>query len=539
MVKYIIRNGFLTALVACLLTVAAGALGDPADVSDPNYFTGDTGFYAVIDENHALWTHGRNKSGQIGNGTFESVDAYFKVMDGVASVSSFDINGYTTVAAVKTDGSLWTWGASVDGRLGYACEDTVTEQPTPKKVMDGVTSASATDRGVLVIKNDGSLWLLSKERIQIASGNVIYASTMTDDVGYITSDHTYWAWNPEFGAHPIMSDVKMLGGGSHTFYVLKTDNTLWGYGRNGLYQMGDGTRNDYEEWGKLMDGVSSFHAGEAMVNAVKTDGSLWVWGANYRANNTKVDHGLDTVSAQTVPVQVSSNVKKAVGDGYFLIKPDGTVHEWKYEEAGIPTGHSGFFDKRLTDLVTPVRKSAGDTGRFEDVRTSDYFYDTVNWAVENGITSGRSETRFAPYDTCTVGEAIIFIWRTSGQPEPTVASESRWLNLEEDDYRYEPYNWSLDHCYYGALRRMGLPNAPCTRLIIVNMLWYAAGKPEPANSEGQFTDVNWEDTATSKAVAWAVENGITSGAGNNTFSPNAPCTRAQIVTFLQRYAAVV
>ncbi|MBD5160980.1 MAG: hypothetical protein HDT14_02990 [Oscillibacter sp.] len=537
---------FTLALVTCLgLTVTALAAGDPADVSEPNYVTGswsDTIFSAVVDENHALWVKGYNRDGRLGTGTESDSESYVKIMDNVASVASIEVGSvaYFSVAAVKTDGSLWTWGNNVDSRLGYAnSSEEEHRQLTPRKVMDGVAAASATSQGILAIKTDGSLWLLAKEHKKIAD-NVIYATEMDGDcVGYITTDRNSWFWSSEDGSVSfILPDARAFGG-DYTGYVLKTDNTLWALGDNHYYQLGNGTQTDAAEWVKLMDDVASFRAADEGIGVVKTNGELWVWGANHRVNDTQASYGLQNISCQSVPVKVSENVKAIAVGGYVTIKPDGTVHTWKNTDSQYAIVKRGYFDVKLTDIITPVAApsgtASGTTGRFEDVHTTDYFYDAVNWAVEKGITSGKSETRFAPYDTCTVGEAIIFLWRAAGQPEPTIAPEFRFTNLEEDDYRYKPYNWSLNTVYPRQLHKFGSTGAGCLRIAIVNMLWYLNGRPEPSSAQGTFTDVSWSDSLTAKAVIWAVEKGITSGTGDGTtFSPNEQCTRAQVVTFLHR-----
>lgn len=523
------------ALAACLgLTVTALAAGDPADVSEPNYFSGDSVFYAVIDENHVLWTKGANGWGQVGNGTTDAVDTPFRVMEDTASVTT----NFHCVAAVKTDGSLWTWGNNVDGRLGYAnSSEEEYRQLTPRKIMDGVAAASIASQGILAIKTDGSLWLLAQEHKKIAD-NVIYAAEIGPEIGYITADHHFWVWNAEEGRLDMFEDVKAVGGESAVF-VLMTDNTLWGWGDNYFYQLGNGTQTGTADWVKLMDDVAGFSAADEGIGVVKTNGELWVWGANLRVNDTKVSYGLQYISCQSVPFKASDNVKKAVSGGYYTIKPDGTVWTWKNTDSQYELVKRGYHDIKLTDIVTPIPASSGPAsgtaGCFEDVHTTDYFYDAVNWAVEKGITSGKSETRFAPYDTCTVGEAIIFLWRAAEQPEPTIPPEFRFTNLEEDDYRYKPYNWSLDTVFPRVLHKFGSTGAGCLRILIVNMLWHLNGCPEPAGAQGTFTDVNWSDSLTTKAVIWAVEKGITSGTGDGTtFSPNEQCTRAQVVTFLHR-----
>lgn len=170
---------------------------------------------------------------------------------------------------------------------------------------------------------------------------------------------------------------------------------------------------------------------------------------------------------------------------------------------------------------------------FIDVSSSDYYYEPVLWAIENGITNGTSETTFSPNDLCTNSHIITFLWRSLGQPIfiDEKLNINPFTDVTENDYFYESAIWA----YNSGLavgESMFSPNQSCTRASTVYFLWQAAGSPEPVGTLN-FIDVSVNDEY-ADAVVWAVENGITNGTGSVTFSPNDTCTRGQIVTFLYR-----
>lgn len=181
----------------------------------------------------------------------------------------------------------------------------------------------------------------------------------------------------------------------------------------------------------------------------------------------------------------------------------------------------------------PVDEAVGDlpnTNPFTDVSTSQYFYNTVLWAVDEGITTGTSATTFSPDETCTNAQIITFLWRALGKP--TSDTQNPFSDIKSDDYYYEAALWAYD-CKMTSGNNF-YPNEQCTRSMTVLYFWILSGCPD-ATASG-FSDVPASASYT-EAVAWAVEHNITLGTSETTFSPNETCTRAQIVTFLYRYLA--
>lgn len=176
----------------------------------------------------------------------------------------------------------------------------------------------------------------------------------------------------------------------------------------------------------------------------------------------------------------------------------------------------------------------GDSSKFNfhDVTRFDYFYDAVKWAVDHDITSGTGRFTFSPNAACTRAQTVTFLWRAAGSPRP-VSTVNPFTDVHYGDYFYQAVLWAVENgITMGTSATTFSPDATVTRAQVVTFLWRANGQPAAWNSG--FTDVS-ADAYYAKAVAWAVQNGITTGTGFGVFSPDAACTRAQIVTFLYRY----
>ena len=169
---------------------------------------------------------------------------------------------------------------------------------------------------------------------------------------------------------------------------------------------------------------------------------------------------------------------------------------------------------------------------FVDVFPGDYYYDAVLWAAENGITGGVDDTHFAPNAPCTRAQAVTFLWRAAGCPAPQ-SHAMPFTDVAEGSYYHDAVLWAVENgITKGTSDTTFSPNAICTRAQIVTFLWRSQKSPADGTAN-PFTDVA-ADAYYADAVLWAAESGVTSGTTATTFSPNATCTRAQIVTFLYR-----
>ena len=204
--------------------------------------------------------------------------------------------------------------------------------------------------------------------------------------------------------------------------------------------------------------------------------------------------------------------------------------DWKHSFVLLAT-NAGFTDEDWDDDAVPFAEAKSYCGSgFWDVKAGSWYAPAVTWAAENGITSGTGPDRFSPNGTCTRGQFVTFLWRAAGKP---AGGKAAFSDVKEKDYYYTAVSWAVDKgVTEGVGKNQFAPNATLTRAEVVTFLWRLAGAPKAAGTQ-KFQDVK-AGTWYADAVAWAVQNGITQGTSSTAFSPNAPCTRAQAVTFLYR-----
>ena len=238
-------------------------------------------------------------------------------------------------------------------------------------------------------------------------------------------------------------------------------------------------------------------------------------------------------------ISPSGNVSVREGrDQTFTITPDKgyAVANVKIDGKSIGAAKSYTFENvsRTHTIEVIFMKANGNprTGVFVDVATGSYYEDAVDWAVENGITKGTDDTHFSPDGICTRAQAVTFLWRAAGSPKPKT-NTMPFTDVNAGSYYYDAVLWAVENgITEGTSDTTFSPNATCTRAQIVAFLWLSEKSPA-AGSRNPFADV--KPTAYyADAVLWAVRENITKGTTNTTFSPDADCTRAQIVTFLWR-----
>ena len=225
-------------------------------------------------------------------------------------------------------------------------------------------------------------------------------------------------------------------------------------------------------------------------------------------------------------------------DQTFTITPDKSyaVSNVKIDGKSIGAVKSYTFENvsRTHTIEVIFMKANGNpqTGVFVDVATGSYYEDAVDWAVGNGITQGTDATHFAPDGICTRAQAVAFLWRAAGSPKPETRTMP-FADVPAGSYYYDAVLWAVENgITKGTSDTTFSPNMTCTRAQIVAFLWRSEKSPA-AGTANPFADV--KSTAYyADAVLWAVKENITRGTTNTTFSPDADCTRAQIVTFLWR-----
>ena len=228
-------------------------------------------------------------------------------------------------------------------------------------------------------------------------------------------------------------------------------------------------------------------------------------------------------------------------DQTFTITPDKgyAVSNVKIDGKSIGAVKSYTFENvsRTHTIEVIFMKANGNpqTGVFVDVATGSYYEDAVDWAVESGITKGTDDTHFSPDGICTRAQAVTFLWRAAGSPAAK-SSTMPFTDVKAGSYYYDAVLWAVENgITKGTSDTMFSPDANCSRAQIVTFLWRSQKSPA-AGTANPFADV--KSTAYyAGAVLWAVKEDITKGTTNTTFSPDADCTRAQIVTFLWRALA--
>lgn len=182
----------------------------------------------------------------------------------------------------------------------------------------------------------------------------------------------------------------------------------------------------------------------------------------------------------------------------------------------------------LCMMVTlSVSAPAFASNQFTDVAKQDYFYEPTIWAVEQGITTGTSETTFSPDSTCTRGQVAAFLWRLKGEPEPK-AVNNPFTDVKENDYYYKAVLWAVEQgITTGTSETTFSPSENCTYAEVITFLWRAEGKPAAEN----VSDAAYDGTYYKDAAAWADSNNILAGS-DNSFSPDKDCPRKDIVTYM-------
>lgn len=497
---------------------------------------------AIIADDNSLWMWGENSYGQVGNGSNLSVQGTpVKVLDNVAAVSC---GGYHA-AAIKTDGILWMWGANYHGQLGIG---TLTDSNVPVKVMDNVLAVSCGGNHTAVIKTDGTLWMFGCNN----------TSQLGDGWGMDTTGKS--GFQCRTSPVKVLDDVVAVSCGWNNTAAIKSDGSLWIWGINGDGQLGNGGTGNEKYYGseaiqtvptKIMDDVASVSVGWQHAAAIKTDGSLWTWGENRygQLGNGGTGNELDGAPAnnpeetwfyQTTPVKVMDDVA-AVNCAYthtVAVKTDGSVWAWGenvYDQQGnkawnvrkeLPKGSVGIYQTvplKIMDHASIPTKPIPTVAGFSDVYANDYYADAVVWAKDTGVTGGTSATTFSPSATVTRAQAMTFLWRAAGSPQPT-SEVSPFADVTDTTaYYYNAVLWAAEQGITGGVSATTFGvNSPVAYDQILAFLARTAGDTAAGS--------DWS----AAALDWAEENGLTDGL---TFSAKSACPRSDVIYCLWRQLA--
>ena len=464
------------------------------------------GHSLILMKNGDLYGLGDNYCGQLGKGDRQQHPGLQYMMSGVKDISCTG----TASFFITNSGDLYWCGLMMQQNSANA---QYIFEPSPVKVLSNVKDVEGGAEHVAVLKTDGTVWTMG----------CAYGGGLGNGVTNGFSSTFIQAFS---GAASISA------GDSYTM-ALKADGSLYGWGNNSCGQIGINfkTASMVTSPTRVMTGVKSVECGYNITHVIKTDNTLWNMGWNYHGG---MGLGEPELASIYTPQKALSGVA-AVSGGYLhtlALKSDGSMVGCGQSSHGeLGTG------KSIYEVFTWI--SAGLTASpileegalpFTDVAEDAYYYDAVQWAVHNYITTGTTATTFSPYSTCTRAQIIAFLWRAA---ENSTLYVTEWIDdVDAGDWFFSAVRWAVQE---GMIPNSGkfYPYKPCTRAATVEFMWKAAGSPSYDVSKLPFTDVK-ASASYAQAVAWALDKGVTTGTTATTFSPTATCTRAQIATFLYR-----
>ena len=321
----------------------------------------------------------------------------------------------------------------------------------------------------------------------------------------------------------------------------ETADQVLAVAENGIVILPTPTRSGRYAFRYWTDGTNTYNAGDAYTvtgNATLT--AVWRYTgssssgitSSYLVSVPRFDNGSVSVTPGSASKGTTVTITVKPDEGYELDKI--TVTDKDGNRLSLSDKGDGKYTFVMPDGKVSVDASFSKivaTVNFRDVNQSDYYYDAVQWAVEKGITEGTSATTFSPDASCTRAQMVTFLYRAAGSPAPK-STVNPFTDVSASDYYYNAVLWAVENgITTGVSADRFAPGATVSRAQTVTFLYRANGSP--AASGASFSDVAAGEYY-ANAVAWAVQNGITTGTGNGKFTPNAPCTRGQIVTFLYR-----
>ena len=357
-------------------------------------------------------------------------------------------------------------------------------------------------------------------------------------------EELYAQWNKEINedtyfVYPTIADQTYTGSGLTPEVKVTKNNQVINEGFDVTYtdNTNVGTATATVKVGDTVIGTATFNIVKATPTvSITAEPASLVGGGKVTLTVTGVpEEGNVTVTCDNGITVDSEN------GTYSAVLPNRTVSYTftaNYDESTNYTATSAKCEvsvtRRYSSPSTPVtpepEPTPEETVRFADVSTSAYYYDAVKWAVENGVTDGLSATTFGPYESCTRAQIVTFLWRAAGSPEPKAMSS--FTDVPASAYYAKAVAWAVENgITNGMTETTFAPDATCTRGQSVTFLYRAL--KGTASGSTYFTDVA-SDAFYADAVNWAVASDVTNGTSNTTFSPNADCTRAEIVTFLYR-----
>ena len=520
--------------------------------------------------NHGIYQAG-NATTSVNNSTITGSTG-IEVRAGNIETNNSSITGNGEFSCVNNPNGTTTTG------VGIAIAQHTTTLPIDVKISGGTISGTYSVYEANPQKN--STDAISKVEISISGGSFegnVYSEDITDFItgGNFSSslkgtDYLADSLKAElntgkgdvpYSYYPTVNEAKeaakKAGGGTVTDLTTPTAKTytvtlkfandgettdqVLTVAENGFVILPTPTRSGRYAFHYWTDGTNAYNAGDAYTvtgNATLT--AVWRYTGSSSSGTTssypvsvpRFDNGSVSVTPGSASKGTTVTLTVKPDEGYELDKI--TVTDKDGNRLSLSDQGNGKYTFTMPDGKVSVDASFSKiaaTINFRDVTQSDYYYDAVQWAVEKGITEGTSATTFSPDASCTRAQMVTFLWRAAGSPAPK-STVNPFTDVSASDYYYNAVLWAVENgITTGISADRFAPGATVSRAQTVTFLYRANGSP--AASGASFSDVA-ADEYYANAVAWAVRSGITTGTGNGKFTPNAPCTRGQIVTFLYR-----
>ena len=490
-------------------------------------FTPNTQYGKVVAKSHVYYYDANNATVNADNAVSKTVDEFANgnVAGLLGNAFTQGKDGYPVFPVPATGITLnySTLSLAVGGSVA------LTATLTPENATDAVVWSS-NNKEIAEVSNNGTV-----------TAKALGTATITATVGSYTATCEVTVAVPVTGVTLDKETMNLTAGSTGTLTATITPenatnkNLTW--------------TSDNEEVATVSDGVvTAVAAGTANITVTTADGgktATCVVTVTRRSSSSsrpsypittpdKTANGSVTVTPKSAKRGSVVTITVTPDAGYVL--DELTVTDKDGKELSLTkksdTEYTFVMPAGKVEITPSFVKQAEEPSRvFVDVKTGDYFYDAVQWAVEKGITNGTSAETFSPEAPCTRAQIVTFLWRAAGSPVVNYAMNM--TDVAADAYYAEAVRWALSEgVTTGTSADQFSPDATCTREQAVTFLWRAAGSPA-VSGESAFEDVG-ADAYYARAVAWAAQNGVTNGISQALFGTGSDCTRAQIVTFLYR-----
>lgn len=390
-----------------------------------------------------------------------------------------------------------------------------------------ITVSCRADGGTVALVNNGSVVLTQVEASLTANGVL----NVTSGVEGYEAVETSGTWTVQPKTYTITFDSN---GGS------AVDSVTYAFGAT-IDNLPVPTRSGYqfEGWGTVPATMPAENLTlTAQWSRISSGGGGGSYTPSYTITVDDAKNGDITVSPKSASSGTTVTITVDPDKGYVLETL--TVLDKNGKEIELTKKADNKYTFKMPSGKVTVEATFMEDNTmlnyFVDVFANDYYYDAVLWAVENGITNGTSATTFSPSNPCTRAQMATFLWRAAGSPEP-VGSTNPLVDVSADAYYAKAVQWAYEQGITGGTSATTFsPDETCTRGQMATFLWRDAGSPAVSGEGAPFVDVS-NDAYYATAVDWAYEESITGGTSATSYSPNDPCTRGQMVTFLYRYLA--